>query len=578
MNDFLPRWVASDPCVALGIVAAAPGLEVACTGVAWCRDRNRRLSLILPLLLVAVFEFSAFSSSAASPSSTAVAVPASAPNPDIWALAQRHRSVHRFSTLYTAQNVREHLSSEAGLREAIDWCKRTAVSKVYLEEFRDGYTADRATLVKAREAFVAADIEASGCITTTRVGKDSTGWKAVSCYTDSRTQEKLKSVFEYAASLFDEIMIDDFWFTDCQCADCQAARSARTVTIGTTHYPVAGDTWEDYRCELLVQLSRHYILEAARKVNPKVKVIIKYPQWYDRFQDRGYDVARETVDFDRIWVGTETRDYTNKQWGGTVPFEAFFIMRWLGGVGGAKCGGGWFDPYGTTPPTYLEQARQTILAGARESMLFCYGSLQQDTGPKNIERLRANLPELFATAGEVARRHPAGIAAYKPLSSHPGDESVVFDFVGMLGLPLVPCHEFPTQSSAAFFSVHALKDPDFAAKLQDFIKAGKPVLLTDGLVKALGEKVDLHGPGVHVLSVKGEPKSLLKLTLAELEPLRAAMLKSVGVEFRAPNKIGLYLFTDGSCVIENFNEEPIEVQFNGKSETVPARGWSARWK
>ena len=34
----------------------------------------------------------------------------------------------------------------------------------------------------------------------------------------------------------------------------------------------------------------------------------------------------------------------------------------------------------------------------------------------------------------------------------------MFDFVGMLGVPLVPCHEFPADAPAAFFSVHALKD------------------------------------------------------------------------------------------------------------------------
>ena len=524
----------------------------------------KRSSHRLVLPLAALMAFSTFAAT-------------SAPAPDLWALAQRHRTVHRFSTLFTAQNVREYFSSDAGLREAIDWCKRTAVTKVYIEEFRGSYTADRATLVKARDAFGAAGIETSGCITTTRVGKDSTGWKEIACYTDPQTQEKLKSVFEYAAGLFDEIMIDDFWFTDCECPECKAARAARVVTIGGERYPVAGDTWEDYRSELMVQLSRHYILEAARKVNPKVKIIIKYPQWYDRFQERGYDVARETADFDRIWVGTETRDYTNKQWGGTVQFEAFFIMRWLGGLGGLKCGGGWFDPYGTTPATYLEQARQTVLAGARESMLFCYGSLRNDNGPKNIEALRANIPELFAVAGEVARRRPAGIAAYKPASSHPGSEKVVFDFVGMLGLPLLPCHEFPAKAPAAFFSVHALKDPDFAIKLKTFMKAGKPVLLTDGLVKALGDKVDLKASGVHILAVQGEPKSLLKLGQADLDPLRAEMLKPLRVKFKAPNKTGLYLFSDGSRVVENFNDEPIEVQFNGKSETIPQRGWVVHW-
>jgi hypothetical protein len=529
-------------------------------------------SLIVPLMVLMAFPSFA-ASSALEPSHSD-----STPAPDLWVLAQRHRAVQRFSTLFTAQNVREYFSADAGVREAIAWCKRTAVTKVYIEEFRGGYTADRATIVKARDAFGAAGIETSGCITTTHVGKDSTGWKEIACYTDPQTQEKLKSVFEYAASLFDEIMIDDFWFTDCECPACIAARKARTVTIGGVRYPVAGDTWEDYRCELLVQLSRHYILEAARKVNPKVKVIIKYPQWYDRFQERGYDVARETAAFDRIWVGTETRDYTNKQWGGTVQFEGFFIMRWLGGLGGPKCGGGWFDPYGTSPSTYIEQARQTVLAGAHESMLFCYGSLQKDTGPANIEALRDNIPELIAIAAEVARRRPTGIAAYKPPSSHPGEEQVVFDFAGMLGLPLLPCHEFPARAPAAFFSVHALKDPDFASKLQAFIKAGKPVMLTDGLVKALGDKVDLQASGVHILDVKSQPKSLLQLKQTDLDRLREAMLKPLGVDFRAPNKTGLYLFTDGSHVVENFNDEPIEARFNGKSETIPARGWKALWK
>ena len=137
--------------------------------------------------------------------------------------------------------------------------------------------------------------------------------------------------------MFDEIMIDDFWFTDCACAECDRARAARKVSIGDTSYPVAGDTWEDYRSELMLQLSRNYVLSAARRVNPKVRIIIKYPQWYDRFHERGYDVDRETRAFDRIWVGTETRD---RDHGGAAPYEGYFIMRWLGKLGSEKTGGG----------------------------------------------------------------------------------------------------------------------------------------------------------------------------------------------------------------------------------------------
>ena len=50
----------------------------------------------------------------------------------------------------------------------------------------------------------------------------------------------------------------------------------------------------------MVQLSLSHVLGAARQVNPRVKIIIKYPQWYEDFHRRGYDVVRETAGFDRI--------------------------------------------------------------------------------------------------------------------------------------------------------------------------------------------------------------------------------------------------------------------------------------
>jgi hypothetical protein len=524
----------------------------------------------------------------------AEAEPKPAEQANLWDLAKSKRDVHRFSTLISAQQVRDYLSTEKGIDAAIDWCKKTAVSKVYLEVFRDGYQAQRDALRHGKERFQAAGIEVSGCVTTTQVGKGSNGWRGICCYTDRKTQDRLQEIFEYAAGLFDEIMIDDFWFTDCKCSDCDAARKAKTVTIGEKTYPVTVSrtgilpvesstspvqpTWEDYRCELMVRLSQDRVLAAAKKVNPRATLIIKYPQWYDNFHERGYEVLRETADFDRTWVGTETRNYADRQWGGTPQYEAFFIMRWLGGIGGPKCGGGWYDPYGTTEPTYVEQARQTVLGGARESLLFCYGSLLTGTGPKNVAALRENIPELVAVAEQVGRREIVGVAAYKPPNSHPENEPRVFDFVGMMGLPLVPCHQFPADAKAAFFSVHALKDPDLAAKLSAFIAAGKPVLVTDGLVQKLTDKVDLKRPNVRVLPVKGEPKGLLSLPQEELDAARASVLRPLGRSFHAPNRVALYLYGDGSWVVENFNDQPVTAELDGKSLSVPPRGWTHHWQ
>ena len=316
----------------------------------------------------------------------------------------------------------------------------------------------------------------------------------------------------------------------------------------------------------------------AKQINPNARLIIKYPQWYDSFHERGYDVSSETTAFDRIWVGTETRDYQDAHWGGTVQYEGFFIMRWLGGIGGPKCGGGWFDWLGTTGPTYIEQARQTILGGAAESLLFVYGGLQEGQGAKDVEVLRTNLPELLAAAKEIRSRRLIGLAAYKPPNSHPEDEKCVFDFVGMLGLPLAPCHVFPSTAPAAFFSVHALKDPNIVGQLGTFIGAGKPVLLTDGLAQSLSNRLRLDLPNVHILKVNHNPKSLLELSQAELDTIRALVLRPFNLTFRGPVRVGLYPFSDGSSVVENFRDEPVEVALNGKAISIGARSWVTKWK
>ena len=466
---------------------------------------------------------------------------------NLWELANKNRDLHRFATLFTAQNVRDLLSSDEGQKNAIDWCKKTAVTHAFVESYRDGYTAEKSALERAKKAFIGAGIDVSGCVTPTGIGKTSTGWKAVSCYTNISTQEQLQSIFEYTASMFDEIMIDDFLFTDCECEECVKAKGDKS--------------WSEYRNDLMVKMSRERILNPAKKVNPKASIIIKYPQWYDDFHLRGYEVIRETEDYDKIWVGTETRDPDSKDWGRKAQYEAYYIMRWLSVIGGEKTGGGWYDPYGTHPPTYVEQARQTILADAKESLLFCYGSLLSDTGPANIEKLRTEIPALFELADIVKGKTIKGVLAPKPPNSDPHKEKYIFDFVGMLGLPLVPEPDIKP-SKAVFLSAHALKDQDLIPKLKKMIEDKTPLLITDSLRDMLKGKIDLSDGNVQILEVNGDPWSILNLDRGYLLNLRNKMLKPFGITFDAPNKIALYLMGDEYIIIENFNDEGIDAKFS----------------
>ncbi len=191
-------------------------------------------------------------------------------SPNNWDLAQRNKELLRVSTIFTAQDVRDKLSTESGLDSAITWCKDAGITRVFIETFR-GYTAERDVLTNAKKRFEEAGIEASGCVTTVNFGKPSTGWSLVSCYTNEETRRELIRVFEYTASMFDLIMIDDFLFTDCECEECLEACGEQSMS--------------DYRCDLMNMISREYILKPARAVNPEVKIINKFPLWYDRFHE-----------------------------------------------------------------------------------------------------------------------------------------------------------------------------------------------------------------------------------------------------------------------------------------------------
>ncbi len=489
--------------------------------------------------------------------------PASLPAVDIQRLARDNADVLTFSTLFTATEVRDRLAAEEGLRKAQDWCRATAVTRVYIETFRSGYSVDRQALLRAKESFEKAGFRVSGCVTTTELGRKSVkGW--FNCMTDPAARAKLEEVFRFSAELFGEIMIDDFFATDCECEDCVKAQGGRS--------------WTRSRCDLMMEVSQESVLAPARQARPDVKITLKYPQWYDHFHQRGYDVARQPLVFDQIWVGTETRNPDSKQWGRKSQYEAYFAMRWLGRIGGAKCGGGWFDSHDTLPEVYLEQARQSVLGGAREIVLFSYGSLQDGGGAADVQALREELPQLFELARILRGRLPRGIAAPKPPNSKPSpDHSVgefwdtrpdeyIFDFIGLFGLPLLPDTQVRADAPAAFLSYHALSDPQLREKLEAMLKARTPVLMTDTLADKLTWPTSAGPSPVTILEVPSDGWSLMDLAPDRLAAIRGRMLEPFGVQLEGPTRVGLYLFGKDVAVVENFNEGSAKIRLALGSE------------
>jgi hypothetical protein len=99
----------------------------------------------------------------------------------------------------------------------------------------------------------------------------------------AKTQRQIAEFFRENAGVFDEIIIDDFYCSEDTSPESDKARGARD--------------WGQYRRDLLVGLLPSMVFEPARAVRPDVKLIIKYPQWYDRFHLFGYEPARMSAPF-----------------------------------------------------------------------------------------------------------------------------------------------------------------------------------------------------------------------------------------------------------------------------------------
>lgn len=479
-----------------------------------------------------------------------------------------------WSTLFTAQDVRDHLSTPQGREEALAFCRRMGITKVYVETFR-GYQADEATLKAARDFFRHAGLEVSGCVTTVGFGKPSANGQHWVCYTNPATQQRLEQIFRFTAALFDEIMIDDFFCTDCECSECAAAKGKLC--------------WDQYHEKLMLEVSRDRVLGPAHAVNPRVKVIIKFPQWYDRFQERGYVPDKQAAMFDRIWVGTELRDPASDKWGNKQQYEGYFIYRWLKEIGGAKTGGGWFDPFGTTPTLYLDQPLTTILAGAPEVMLFHYGALTSPEYSAQAEALPARRPQYEKLATLVSGF--GGIPAYKPVSSDPGDEAYVLDEIGMLAIPEAPTARFPAGARAAIFTTQAEGDESLVPELAGFLAAGGTAFISQPLAHRLnadprlltpeplnlgenqylktlqvgGGKVVVFSDALpHLTHVDGQdrvPQLTPELRTA-LEELRREVAEFTATTLDAPPRVAVFPL-GGRVAVVNYTELPVDCHLEG---------------
>ena len=376
--------------------------------------------------------------------------------------------------------------------------RQVHVDKIYLETYRDaGNIVDEETLNTAKKFFAERGVRTSGGITLTVSERNRF---ETFCYTNPEHRQKVKEIIEYTAKHFDEVILDDFYFTNCKCELCIKAKGNKS--------------WTQYRLDLLDKAALELIVEPARKVNPNVKMIIKYPNWYEHFQGLGFDLESEPMLFDAIYTGTETRDPVRSNQH-LQQYQGYLIFRYFENIKPGCNAGGWVDTGGIAyMDRYAEQLWLTLFAGAPEITLFDFRQMQRglresdraawqgqqtsfdfDEMKKPIQKADGTTIEpttIARAAGYTFEKvdkflgklgNPVGIKSYKPY--HSIGEDFLHNYLGMCGVAMDLVPEFPMDANIIFLAESAKFDPQIVRKIKSRLRTGKDVVITSGLLRAL---------------------------------------------------------------------------------------------
>ena len=380
--------------------------------------------------------------------------------------------------------------------------KQLDVDKIYLETHRDLLIVDDATLNQAKEYFHKKGIETAGGITYTI---DESNSFETFCYSNPEHRKTVQEIAEHTAKHFDEFILDDFFFTSCK---------------SDIEIKAKGDmSWTEYRLKVMTEAGRNLVLKPAKKVNPNVKVIIKYPNWYDHFQGLGFNLEEGPQLFDGVWTGTETRDPGSNQH--LQNYLSYNIIRYFHNLRPGYNGGGWVDSGGIHMgmDRYAEQLHLTMLSKTPEIILFAYNQLldvklspnfrtpwqgmgtsfnyEEMTVPfttKNGEKVQ---PTTMARIADVVLKqtdkltqqlgNPIGIKSYKPF--HAEGDDFLQNYLGMIGLPMDMYSHFPKGQKILLLTAQAAKDGNIMNMIKEQLRSGREVVITSSLLKAIPEKI-----------------------------------------------------------------------------------------
>jgi hypothetical protein len=411
------------------------------------------------------------------------------------------------AAIYIAVNNAKELADKATFDREFERASRQLhFDKVYLEVYRNNNFATDEQIARVKGWFEERGVTVAGGITLAAGGEG--GQFGTFDYEQPADRAECEKAVRLAAKHFDEVILDDFFFYTSKSPADIAAKGDRS--------------WSQYRLETMRKVSQDLVLGPAKAVNPKVRMIIKYPNWYEHFQGTGYDLEKQSQMFDGIYTGTETRDpvvtdqlsaavrelfdrpllrqhpsrglqrrqgqrrrlgrhlldplcrplrraavgHPAGQGAGDHPVQLAADERGQGGRAGRT------RPWKDKATSFDWKAMTASRTRAR--------ARRATRGPAGAARRAGRWRRSTRTSGLLGQ--PIGIASYKPYQS--SGEDFLHNYLGNIGIPIELSPNFPKGADVALLTQAAAKDPKIVEEIKGNLLAGKTVFITSGLLSA----------------------------------------------------------------------------------------------
>ncbi|ABW02725.1 hypothetical protein [Caldivirga maquilingensis] len=401
----------------------------------------------------------------------------------------------KFSIYMTAHAARDFLNNDELFKRFINVAKSLGVSKVYVENYRDGQLLSDDE-VDAMVKRLSGDFELAG---GTAIGTWGSGWFSyedygfkVACISDDNNKRLIADAMRHLAGHFNEVLIDDFWAQWChgehdvelfnRMHGLALSRGELMRGIRNNDRRIL-DLWTNYSASVLLDVSENFVVKPAREVNKGIRVNLKVAEWREDFPHRGLILSKLAQLFDSIYVGTESRE-------GTEQYGSFLITEYVRAIVGDKLGGVWFDTFNglysgslISLSIYLKQLWFSALTSVNEVVFFDAYSLTLGNRAKYIDAVKAEEPMLKSmhsnqTVDKLGVLMP-GIQVNGAVI-----DRYVHDYLGMIGVPLRPINvNSIKRGDYVLITEHAVGSIDII----ELARRGVNLIVTSGAAELIAE-------------------------------------------------------------------------------------------